>query len=177
MFKQTSFIPILSIVEVYCFQVGLTHCYNCQISAIFGPTADNSPSSAPVTWGAEAVISIESALRRWKMNAQLLHLFNGKRGRNYIVWTTEATATERKNWYGGKRAHRAPEKNPPGRVFSKYTRICPKVSGLAVWSENCKRYSSLSLVAVYLYFVSQSNEFCRHNPLCCYSMSVCCWWW
>jgi len=23
-------------------------------------------------------------------------------------------------------------------------------------------------------FVSQSSEFCHHNPLCCFSMSVCC---
>jgi hypothetical protein len=28
------------------------------------------------------------------------------------------------------------------------TRVCPKVSGLAAWSENCKWYSSLPLDAV-----------------------------
>jgi len=28
--------------------------------------------------------------------------------------------------------------------------VCPKVSGLAAWSENCKWYSSLPLVAVAL---------------------------
>jgi hypothetical protein len=28
-------------------------------------------------------------------------------------------------------------------------------------------------VQFYRYFVSQSNEFCRHNPLCCFSTSVC----
>jgi hypothetical protein len=44
-----------------------------------------------------------------------------------------------------------------------YTRVYPKVSGLATWSENCKWYSSLPLGAV----VSQSNEFYLHNPLCC----------
>jgi hypothetical protein len=27
---------------------------------------------------------------------------------------------------------------------------------------------------LYRYFVSQSNEFCRHNPLCCFWTSVCC---
>jgi len=27
---------------------------------------------------------------------------------------------------------------------------------------------------LYRYFVSQSSEFCRHNPLCCFSASVCC---
>jgi len=29
-------------------------------------------------------------------------------------------------------------------------------------------------VQLYRYFVSQSSEFCRHNPLCCFSTSVCC---
>jgi len=27
---------------------------------------------------------------------------------------------------------------------------------------------------LYPYFVSQSSDFCRHNPLCCFSMSVYC---
>jgi hypothetical protein len=27
---------------------------------------------------------------------------------------------------------------------------------------------------LYRYFVSQFSEFCRHNPLCCFSTSVCC---
>jgi hypothetical protein len=26
---------------------------------------------------------------------------------------------------------------------------------------------------LYRYFVSQSSEYCRHNPLCCFSTSVC----
>jgi len=51
-----------------------------------------------------------------------------------------------------------------------YTRVYPKVSELAAWSENCKWYSSLSLMQ----FVSQSNELCRHNPLCCFSASFYC---
>jgi hypothetical protein len=34
-----------------------------------------------------------------------------------------------------------------GQAFS-YTRVYPKVSGLATWSENCKWYSSLPLGAV-----------------------------
>jgi hypothetical protein len=29
-------------------------------------------------------------------------------------------------------------------------------------------------VQFYRYFVSQSKEFCLHNPLCCFSTSVCC---
>jgi hypothetical protein len=29
-------------------------------------------------------------------------------------------------------------------------------------------------VQLYRYFVSQSSEFCRHNPLCCFSTSVYC---
>jgi hypothetical protein len=50
--------------------------------------------------------------------------------------------------------------------------VYPKVSGLAAWSENCKWYSC-HLVQLHRYFVSQSNEFCRHNPLCCFSTNVC----
>jgi hypothetical protein len=49
--------------------------------------------------------------------------------------------------------------------------VYPKVSGLVAWSENCKWYSSLPLDAVVSLFVSQ---FCRHNPLCCFSTNVCC---
>jgi hypothetical protein len=30
-------------------------------------------------------------------------------------------------------------------------------------------------VKLYRYFVSQSSEFCRHNTLCCFSTSVCCY--
>jgi len=29
---------------------------------------------------------------------------------------------------------------------------------------------SAPTVRLYRYFVSQSSEFCRHNPLCCFSM-------
>jgi len=29
-------------------------------------------------------------------------------------------------------------------------------------------------VQLYHYLVSQSSEFCHHNPLCCFSTSVCC---
>jgi hypothetical protein len=58
-------------------------------------------------------------------------------------------------------------------MFQCYTSVYPKVSGLAAWSENCKWYSCLPLGAeLYRYFVSQSSEFCRHNPLCCFSTSV-----
>jgi hypothetical protein len=54
-----------------------------------------------------------------------------------------------------------------------YTRVYPKVSGLAIWSENCKRYSSLPQGAALSLFC-KSSEFCRHNPLYCFSTSVCC---
>jgi hypothetical protein len=59
-------------------------------------------------------------------------------------------------------------------MFSSNTRVYPKVYGLAAWSENCKWYSSLPLRAVVSLFVSQSSEFCFHNPLCCFSTSVYC---
>jgi hypothetical protein len=50
------------------------------------------------------------------------------------------------------------------------TKVYPKVSGLVAWSKNYKCYSSLPLGVV----VSIFHEFCRHNPLCCFSTSVCC---
>jgi hypothetical protein len=49
-----------------------------------------------------------------------------------------------------------------------------KVSGVAAWSENCKWYNSVPVSAVYRCFVNQYSEFCRRNPLCCFSMSVYC---
>jgi hypothetical protein len=52
----------------------------------------------------------------------------------------------------------------------RYTRVHLEVSRLSAWSENCKWYSSLPLGAV----VSLFCEFCRHKPLCCFSMSVYC---
>jgi len=30
-------------------------------------------------------------------------------------------------------------------------------------------------VQFYRYFVSQSSEFCHHNPLYCFSTSICCY--
>jgi len=50
------------------------------------------------------------------------------------------------------------------------TKVYPKVSELAAWSENCKWYS-WHQVQLYRYFVSHSSEFCRHNPLCYFSTS------
>jgi hypothetical protein len=50
------------------------------------------------------------------------------------------------------------------------TREYPKVSGLAATNGTALCH----LVQLYRYFVSRSSEFCRHNPLCCFSTSVCC---
>jgi hypothetical protein len=44
---------------------------------------------------------------------------------------------------------------PPGATTANGTALCHKVQ-------------------LYSYFVSQYSEFCRHNPLCCFSTSVCC---
>jgi hypothetical protein len=66
--------------------------------------------------------------------------------------------------------------------YTECTRVYPKVSGLATWSKNCKWYSSLPLGAVVSLFLSQSSEFCRHNPLCCFSTNntkhkhIFCYW-
>jgi len=62
-----------------------------------------------------------------------------------------------------------------GAAATSVTRMYPKVSGLSAWSDNCKWYTSLPLGAVVSLFCdSQSSEFCRHNPLCCFSTSVYC---
>jgi len=45
-------------------------------------------------------------------------------------------------------------------------RVYPKVSGLVAWNEK-------PLGTVISLFLSQSSKFCRHNPLCCFSSSVC----
>jgi len=44
---------------------------------------------------------------------------------------------------------------PPGAIIASGTALCHKVQ-------------------LYRYFVSQSSEFCWHNPLCCVSTSVYC---
>jgi hypothetical protein len=52
----------------------------------------------------------------------------------------------------------------------KLTRVYPKVPEMAAWREDCK-------VQLYRYFVRQSSEVCRHEPLCCFSTSVyCCYY-
>jgi hypothetical protein len=72
-------------------------------------------------------------------------------------------------------SRRRGQRRRPRASFWWHTRVYPKVSGLPAWSENCKWYCSLPLGAVVSLFVSQSSEFCRHNPLCCFSTSVYCW--
>jgi hypothetical protein len=44
------------------------------------------------------------------------------------------------------------------------------------WSPGARTASGTALchwVQLYRYFISQSSEFCRHNPLCCFLTSVC----
>jgi hypothetical protein len=59
------------------------------------------------------------------------------------------------------------EWSPPFMFSNQNTRVYPKVSGLAAWSENCKWYSSLPQVQLYRYFVSQSSEFCFSTSVYC----------
>jgi len=47
------------------------------------------------------------------------------------------------------------------------------------WPPGARTANGIALcdyVQLYCHFVSQSSEFCRHNPLCCFSTSVylCC---
>jgi len=58
------------------------------------------------------------------------------------------------------------------KIFStliQFTRVYPKVSGLAAWRETANDAALCHYVQFYRYFVSQSSEFRRHNPLCCFS--------
>jgi hypothetical protein len=46
------------------------------------------------------------------------------------------------------------------------------------WPPGMKTANGTALchcVQLYRYFMSQSSEFCRHNPLCCFSSSICCY--
>jgi hypothetical protein len=51
--------------------------------------------------------------------------------------------------------------------------VYPKVSGMAAWSA-ANGTALCHWAQLYRYFVSQFSEFCRHNPLCCFSTSVYC---
>jgi hypothetical protein len=59
-------------------------------------------------------------------------------------------------------------------LLGNHMRVYPKVSGLAAWSENWSGSALCHWMQLYRYFVSQYSEFCRHNPLCCFSASVYC---
>jgi len=74
----------------------------------------------------------------------------------------------------GHEADHSPPSNTEVQSAWSYTRVYPKVSGLAAWRENYKWYSSLPLGVVVCYFVGRCSEFCGHNPLCCFSTSVYC---
>jgi hypothetical protein len=57
----------------------------------------------------------------------------------------------------------------------KHTRRCNQK--FPNWLSGAKPTNDASLchyVQLYRYFVSQSSEFCRHNPLRCFSTCVCC---
>jgi hypothetical protein len=51
-----------------------------------------------------------------------------------------------------EKVHHWPIFQPPHSILH-HTRVYPKVSGLAAWSENCKRHSSLPLGAVISLFL------------------------
>jgi hypothetical protein len=55
-----------------------------------------------------------------------------------------------------------------------HTRMYPKVPGLAAWSKNCKRYSSLPLGAVVSLFCESVLWVLPPYPLCCFPTSVYC---
>jgi hypothetical protein len=52
--------------------------------------------------------------------------------------------------------------------------MCPKVSVLPPGARTANGRALCHKMQLYRYFVSQPSEFCRHNPLCCFSTSVYC---
>jgi hypothetical protein len=63
------------------------------------------------------------------------------------------------------------------RPFELYRHVYegyPKVSGLAPGARTANGTALCHEVQLYRYVVSQSSQFCRHNPLYCFSTSVCC---
>jgi hypothetical protein len=52
--------------------------------------------------------------------------------------------------------------------------VYPKVSGLASWTRTANGTALCHKVQLGRYFVNQFSDFCRHNPLCCFSTSVYC---
>jgi hypothetical protein len=64
-------------------------------------------------------------------------------------------------------------------VLCKYQSIRGCIRKFPDWPPGARTANSTALchyVQLYRYFVSQSSEFCRHNPLCCFSTIVyfCC---
>jgi len=57
-------------------------------------------------------------------------------------------------------------------LSSKLTKLeLPDYEGLSKSFRTGRLERELQMVQLYRYFVSQSTEFCRHNPLCCFSTS------
>jgi hypothetical protein len=65
-----------------------------------------------------------------------------------------------------------------GLLTCKYfSRVRGRIQKFPDWPPGARTANSTALchyVQLYRYFVSQSSEFCRHNPSCCFSTSVYC---
>jgi hypothetical protein len=62
------------------------------------------------------------------------------------------------------------------RLFTSYAYECVS-KNISDWSPGARTASGTALCdweQLYRYFLSQSSEFCHHNPLCCFSTSVYC---
>jgi hypothetical protein len=59
-------------------------------------------------------------------------------------------------------------------MYKTCTRVYPKVSGLSAGARTANGTALCNQVQLYRYFMNQSGEFFRHNPLCCFSTSVYC---
>jgi hypothetical protein len=118
-------------------------------------------------------------------NSHYAPCFDTQTTRSKIIWRFPSEWLQRRSfglstgsigWTLNKPTFRGPSLSSSSGLWrdwrsssDTYRRVCPKVDGLAAWSENCKWYSSLPLGAVLSLFLSQSSEFCRHNSSCCFS--------
>jgi len=69
------------------------------------------------------------------------------------------------------------ERRRSDRNRGKFSRIRGCIQKFPDWPPRAKTANGTALchwVQLYRYFVSQSSEFCQHNPSCCFSTNVYC---
>jgi hypothetical protein len=124
-------------------------------------------------WSSETVVSYDNSA--WRHNPQDLDFLAKNIWKETLKWYLEYY-TYSPRWEWGAKGFVIAQIGVTMEMFLRSVRLSqqslrfyPKTSVLVAWSENCKWYISLCHQGkLYLYFVSQSSEFCRHKPLCCF---------